>query len=117
MRGIFSALFLMAGYNKLLNGSGEEPMMLAIYDQLGSDIMLAASLAEIGGGLGLLIPAVSAYSNILLMLLMIIAIIMAIIVGGLSAAIFPAGVLIGLGRLLYLQRNRLKYLEINNTAV
>lgn len=117
MRGIFSALFLMAGYNKLLNGSGEEPMMLAIYDQLGSEIMFAAGLAEIGGGLGLLIPAVSAYSNILLMLLMIIAIIMVIIIGGLSAALFPAGVLIGLGRLLYLQRNRLKYLEINNTAV
>lgn len=104
LRVLLAGLFLMAGYNKLFYGAGEEAHLIAIYEQLGADIMLAASMSEIGGGLALLVPAVSFYANILLIIVMVVAFGVSIIVGGLGSALFPLIVLLVLSVLLYLQR-------------
>lgn len=104
LRVLLAGLFLLAGYNKLFYGAGEEAHLIAIYEQLGTDIMLAASMSEIGGALALLVPAVSFYANILLIIVMIVAVGVSIIVGGAGTALFPAVVLLVLGLLLYLQR-------------
>lgn len=107
LRVLLAGLFVLAGYSKLAHGAGEEAHLIAIYEQLGTDIMLAASMSELGGAFALLIPAVSFYANILLIIVMIIAVGVSIIVGGIGTAVFPMVVLVVLSVLLYLQQKEL----------
>jgi uncharacterized membrane protein YphA (DoxX/SURF4 family) len=107
LRILLAGLFVLAGYSKLAHGPGEEAHLIAIYKQLGNDIMLAASMCELGGALALLVPAVSFYANILLLIVMIIAVGVSIIVGGIGSAVFPMVVLVVLSVLLYLQQKEI----------
>ena len=88
-RIILGALFIIAGGTKLLYGAGEDAFLLEIYQLLGEDPMLAAAMCELGGGIALLIPIVSLYASLLLMVIMIIATAVAMILGGIAKGIFP----------------------------
>jgi len=104
IRILVGGLMIFAGINKLMNGAGEEEHLIKIYDLLGDDLMLAASMAEVGGGIALFVPPVSSYAAYLLIIIMLVAAGTSAIVSGAGSAIVPIVLIVVLLGLVLLQR-------------